>query len=149
MSDLIAVFGVNWKLLLIQGVNFGVLLAILTYFLYKPILRVIGERQEKIAEGVRTAEQATHKLAEASGKSEAMVAEAVRESEKMISEAKAHAEERASDILRGAETRAAAALKDAQMKAEETQRQALLGSQREIARAAMLAAEKLLKDKLA
>jgi len=57
MSELFSAFGVNWKLLLIQAVNFGLLLAALTYFLYKPILKIIDERREKVAEGVRTAER--------------------------------------------------------------------------------------------
>src|SRR3989344_5401181 len=65
MSDLFAAFGVNWKLLLIQAVNFGLLLAALSYFLYKPILKIIDERRHKIAEGVRTAEAAAERLEEA------------------------------------------------------------------------------------
>jgi len=58
MSDLFAAFGVNWKLLLVQAVNFGLLLSALTYFLYKPVLRMIDERREKVAEGVRTTQAA-------------------------------------------------------------------------------------------
>ena len=149
MSDLFAVFGVNWHLLLIQAINFGVLLAILTYLLYKPIFKVITERQQKIADGVRTAEAAAQKLADATGESKTIVGNALRESEKMVSEAKAHAVERGTEIVRAAEAKAAAALKDAQMKAQEAQRKALEGSQRDIARAAMLAAEKILKEKSA
>ena len=56
MSELFAAFGVYWKLLLVQAVNFGVLLAILSYVLYRPILRMIDARQKRIAEGVATAE---------------------------------------------------------------------------------------------
>jgi F-type H+-transporting ATPase subunit b len=149
MSELFAAFGLNWKLLLIQALNFGALLAILSYLLYKPIFKMITERQEKIAEGVRTAEQAAHKLVEATGKSEDIVGTAVREAEKLVSDARTHAEERGDEIVKTAEAKAAAALKDAQMKAEEAKRQALEGSEREIARAAMLAAEKILKEKSA
>ena len=45
MQQLFAAFGINWKLLLIQGINFSVLLAILSYFLYRPLMKVIDERR--------------------------------------------------------------------------------------------------------
>ena len=147
MSELFATFGVNWKLLLIQVINFGALLAILTYFLYKPILRIIDERREKIAEGVRTAEAASRRLEEAKTEGEQLVGGAAREAESIIATARTRADERASEIVKGAETRAASTLSDAAERAEEAKRQALKESEREIARAAMLAAEKILREK--
>jgi len=147
MSELFATFGVNWKLLLIQALNFGALLAILTYFLYKPILRIIDERREKIAEGVRTAEAASRRLEEAKTEGEQLVGGAAREAESIIATARTRADERASEIVKGAETRAASTLSDAAERAEEAKRQALKESEREIARAAMLAAEKILREK--
>ena len=146
MSELFATFGVNWKLLLIQALNFGALLAILTYFLYKPILRIIDERREKIAEGVRTAEAASRRLEEAKTEGEQLVGGAAREAESIIATARTRADERASEIVKGAETRAASTLSDAAERAEEAKRQALKESEREIARAAMLAAEKILRE---
>ena len=147
MSELFATFGVNWKLLLIQALNFGALLAILTYFLYKPILRIIDERREKIAEGVRTAEAATRRLEEAKTEGDQLVGGAAREAEGIVATARARADERASEIMKSAEMRAEATLRDAAERAEEAKRQALKESEREIARAAMLAAEKILNSK--
>jgi len=147
MSELFAVFGVNWKLLIIQAFNFGALLAILTYFLYKPLFRIISERQEKVAEGVRAAEEADQKLKDADGKSKHIIGEASREAEGLVATARAHAQERGDGIIKAAEERAAASLKDAQMKAAEARRSALEESKKEIARAAMLAAEKILREK--
>lgn len=147
MSELFAAFGLNWKLLLIQGLNFGALLAVLSYLLYKPVFRMLDERQKKIAEGVKTAEAAAGKLESAKHESEAIVGKAAREAEELVSNARSHAEVRGDEIVRAAEERAASTLKDAQMKADEAKRQALLESQKEIARAAMLAAEKILREK--
>lgn len=144
MSELLATFGVNWKLLLIQAVNFGLLLAILSYFLYKPVLKIIDERREKIAEGVRTAEAASRRLEEAKSEGEGIVGSAAREAEGIVAAARSRAEERAEGIVKSAESLAAATLKDAAAHAEEAKRQALKDSEREIARAAMLAAEKIL-----
>ena len=147
MGELFATFGVNWKLLFIQAINFGLLLSVLTYFLYKPILRIIDERREKIAEGVRTAEAAERKLADAKTESEGIVGSAAREAEGLVASARSRADEKGSEIMKAAEARAAATLKEAGERAEEAQRQALKESEREIARAAMLAAEKILREK--
>jgi len=147
MSELFATFGVNWKLLLAQAVNFGLLLTVLTYFLYKPVLKIIDERREKVAEGVRKAEAATRRLQEAKTEGEGMVGEAARQAEGIVAEARTRAGERADEIVRTAESQAAATLKDATTRAKEAQRQALKESEREIARAAMLAAEKILNSK--
>lgn len=149
MSDLLAAFGINYKLLLIQAVNFGLLLTVLTYFLYKPVMKIIDERQKKIAEGVKTAEAASRRLDEAKTQGEGMVADAARNAEGLVASARARADERGVEIVKAAEARAAATLKDAADKAEEAKRQIMKESEREIARAAMLAAEKILKEKAA
>ena len=144
MNELATVFGIDWRLLLIQAVNFGLLLTILSYFLYKPILRIIDERREKIAEGVRTAEAAARRLHDAKEESEQLVGAAAREAETLVATARARAGESASEITKAAEARADSVLKDAKERAEEAKRQVALESEREIARAAMLAAEKIL-----
>ncbi len=145
MNELLTVFGVNWKLLLAQGVNFALLLAVLTYFLYKPVLHMIDERRKKIAEGVRTAEEAESHLTNARAKSEKIVGYASREAESLVKTACARAEEKGAEIVKSAEARAQGVLADAAARAEEAKRQAIKESEKEITRAAMLAAEKILK----
>lgn len=149
MTELFAAFGIKWELLVIQAVNFGLLLAALTYFLYKPILRIIDERREKVAEGVRTAEAAASRLAEAQAKSKELVGGASREAEQLVAAARTRADEKGSEIVKAAEMKAQGVLKDAEARAEEAKRQALQESEKEIARAAMLAAEKILREKSA
>jgi F-type H+-transporting ATPase subunit b len=149
MSQLVSVFGLDWRLLFIQAFNFAVLLAVLWYFLYRPVLRIIDERRAKVAEGVRVAEAAAQKLEEAKRKGDEVVVGAVREGEKIVADARATAQVRGGAIVSAAEARAAAALKEAQMKGEEAKRLAIESSEREIARAAMLAAEKILREKSA
>jgi len=149
MSALFEAFGVNWQLLLVQAINFGLLLFVLTYFLYKPVMKMIDERQKKIAEGVRTAEEAARRLADAKQEGDQITGEAAREAEGIVASARTRADERGSEIVKAAQAQADAVLKDAAARAEEAKRQALQESQREIARAAMLAAEKILREKSA
>ena len=149
MQQLFSTFGINWQLLLAQMVNFGLLLSILWYSLYRPVVRIIDERRRVIAEGVSKARAADQKLDEAKAEGEKMVGEAAREAEGLVAQARVRAEERGGEIVRDAESRAAATMKDAAERAEEAKRLALKESEREIARAAVLAAEKILREKSA
>lgn len=56
--------GINWKLFLSQAVNFFILLLVLTFFVYKPLIKVIKERNNKIKEGLDKAEEADVRLKE-------------------------------------------------------------------------------------
>ncbi|HEV3245322.1 MAG TPA: F0F1 ATP synthase subunit B [Candidatus Paceibacterota bacterium] len=147
MGALFSAFGVDWHLLVIQAVNFALLLFALTYFLYRPILRIIDERREKVAEGVRLANMAEQKLEDAKHQGEGMVADAAKEAEGLVAVARTRASEMTAETTRAAEAKADAILKDAQARAEEQKRLVLQESSKEIARAAMLAAEKILKEK--
>jgi len=146
MNQLFAAFGIDWRLLLIQGFNFGLLLVVLSYYLYKPILKIIDERREKIAEGVRTADSAARRLAEAKEEGDKQIGEAARQAQGLVAQARTSAEERKASILTEAETRAQAILKDAEARIAEAERLSFAKSEREIAKAAMLAAEKILRE---
>ena len=145
MSALFSAFGIDWHLLVIQLVNFALLLAVLTYFLYRPILKIIDDRRAKIAESVRTAEEASKRLAEAKVEGEEMVGSAAREAETLMTSARSRADERGGEIVKAAEIRADALLQDAAARGEELKRQALIESEREVVRAALLAAEKIMR----
>ena len=146
MSQLFAAFGIDWRLLLIQGLNFGLLLVVLSYYLYKPILKIIDDRRQKIAEGVRTADAAARRLAEAKEEGDKQIGEAARQAQGLVAQARASGEERKASIVSEAESRAQAILKDAEARIAEAERQSFAKSEREIAKAAMLAAEKILRE---
>lgn len=63
-GGLIQQLGINWQLFLSQAVNFFILLLVLRFFVYKPLLTVIKKRQSKIQEGLQKAEQADIRLKE-------------------------------------------------------------------------------------
>ncbi len=147
MDQLFAAFGVNWKLLLVQAVNFGVLLSVLTYLLYKPLMRIIDERRDMVASGVRSAQEADRVLEDSKKRGNEMIGEAGREAESLIATARSRADEKGAEIVKAAEARAYALVNDANARAEEAKRQAILESQKEITKAAVLAAEKILREK--
>lgn len=63
-NELLFQLGINWKLFLSQVVNFFILLLVLTFFVYKPLIKIIKERSRKIKEGLEKAEEADVRLKE-------------------------------------------------------------------------------------
>jgi F-type H+-transporting ATPase subunit b len=63
-NELLFQLGINWKLLLSQMFNFAVLFLVLTFFVYKPVIKIIKTRTEKIEEGLQKAEEANTRLKE-------------------------------------------------------------------------------------
>ena len=147
MNQLLAAFGIDWRLLIIQVVNFAVLFVALSYFLYKPIIKMIDDRRSKIAEGIRKAEEADRNLVAAKQEGDGIIGAAARDAEVLALSARTRADERGHEIVTAAEAKADNLMRDAAVRAQEAQRQAMLESQSEIARAAMLAAEKILAVK--
>lgn len=69
-----------------QVVNFLILLLILKKFLYKPILKVLESRRERIEESLKQAEEIERKLAEAAEHKDKIIEEAAKQAEKIINE---------------------------------------------------------------
>lgn len=148
MGELFAAFGVDWRLLIAQGVNFLIVFGGLTFFLYKPLMRVLSEREKKIAEGLKDAAEAETARAEIESQKTTILSEAQQEAGKVVERAVSEAKMERSQIVKAAQTRAEGVLEEASAQAEELKRRALAESDKEIAKVAVLAAEKLLKEKL-
>jgi F-type H+-transporting ATPase subunit b len=64
MQQLLDQLGINWQLLLSQAVNFILLLIVLRIFVYKPLLKLLHDRREKIEKGLVQADEAERRLHE-------------------------------------------------------------------------------------
>lgn len=147
MDEILKVFGVDWKLVLIQAVNFGLLLIILHRFLYKPVMKIIDKRAKKIEKGVRDSEEAEVKLNSAEKEKKAMLSLATKEAESIINSSRKRAEDVKSEILKEAEDKSSQILDETKQKAEEEKKKAVESSRAEIAKIAVLTAENILKEK--
>lgn len=147
MDQLIEAFGIDVKLIVVQIINFIILVALLSYFLYKPLLKVLADREEKIAQGVKDAEAAAAAKAAADSEKQVIVSAAHKEAEAVAARAKTHADEKAATIAATADEKAAAIVAAAETKAAELKVQAHKESEAEIAKLAVLAAEKILTTK--
>jgi len=148
MEEIIRAFGIDWRLIVIQMFNFAILAGALWYFLYTPVLTIIKDREEKLKKGVEDAEAATQARLNANDEKATILTKAHTDASDIVARAAVHAGEKGDSIVRDAEDKAQRALEDAKQKAEEIKVQAHKESEAEIAQVAILAAEKVLVERL-
>ena len=85
-------FGFNAWLFFSQVFSFVVVAFLLQKFAYKPILTILEQRRQKIAEGLLNAEKIKTQLAESEKRVEDILTKANADAQKMIDEARASAQ---------------------------------------------------------
>jgi F-type H+-transporting ATPase subunit b len=90
-SNIVETFGLNLPNFIAQCISFGIVAFALYKFAYKPILTVLEERRQRIAEGLANADAAKKELANAQAKTQEVLAQASAQGNKMIEEARASA----------------------------------------------------------
>lgn len=147
MSELFAAFGLDWRLLIINLINFGVLMLALWYFLYGPLTKMLEDRRKKVIKGVEDAEAAALRLSEIETAKAGIMAAAGAEADEVLKKARAAGIEKERAIVAASEAAAARAIKEAEAQAAELKAQALQESKQEVAKLVVLGMEKLAQQK--
>ncbi|GAB4504004.1 MAG: hypothetical protein Fur0043_09970 [Anaerolineales bacterium] len=140
--------GLNLGYILVQILNFVVLLVVLIKWVYGPILNMLEKRRQTIAQGLEDARVAADARANAEKEAAKIVAEAQAEASKVVREANERAQEVAKTVKAEAEAEAAKA-REAALAEVELERARILGDLRgQIASLAIAAANKLVGEAL-
>ena len=142
MNALLSAFGIDWRLLVINMVNFGLLLLALWYFLYTPLTRMLEERRMKVAQGVADAEESAARLAEIESSKAEKLAAAGREADAVLSNARKSAIEKGREMLSESEAAAQRLIKNAEIEAKEAKARSVEESKQEVAKLIVLGIEK-------
>ena len=148
MEQMIEAFGIDIRLILVQILNFGLLALILTYLLYKPILKILNERQAKILKGIKDAEEAEKIRRQVEEERNTIIGEANKEAGIIVLRAKDHAKEKAEQIIAEAGIQAEKMTKEATLHGDELKAKALREAEAEISKLSILMAEKVLKERV-
>jgi F-type H+-transporting ATPase subunit b len=81
-------FGFDWKIFFSQVISFIIVAMALRWFAYKPILGILEERRQRIADGLLNAEKIKQQLAEAEQRHSEILAKANAQAQKMIDDAR-------------------------------------------------------------
>ncbi len=142
MEQILDVFAIDWKILIVQMVNFSVLLGVLWYLLYKPLMSLIEKRRAQIIEGVANAERAEAALRDADAKKAEVMTRAALDAEALVAAARDAAKVKEGELLAEAQVKYERMLRETELKGEEIKREALAKSKDDIAKLIVLGIER-------
>lgn len=119
MEKLFNDFGFDTTFFVAQIINFLILAYIFKRFLYKPILKVLHDREKKIAQGVADSEKAALELTEAENTKDEIIKRATLEAEKIIDETKKQTEKMRNELFEKARIDAQKIIDEARNSASE------------------------------
>jgi F-type H+-transporting ATPase subunit b len=146
--EILHAFGIEWKLLAIQALNFSIVLFVLWRFLYRPVFRVMDERAAVISKGVEDAKEAAELRARADAERAAILEKTREESGKLAEELHRQAVESHREALRKATEQVDVIITEARVQGRAEQEAMRRESEREVARLAILSAEKIIRDRV-
>jgi len=100
--EILTKLGIEWQQILAQAINFGVIAAVLTYFVYKPLLKAIDDRRARIQQSIKNAEQVEAKMRDIESSKKSVLSKADQEAGKILEKAKGEAEAVKEQILASA-----------------------------------------------
>lgn len=99
MDELIKTFHLDWKLLIAQLVNFGIVLFVLWKFALKPLMKVMDQRKKEIEKSLDDAKKIEANLIMSNEGREKKILEAKKEAQRLIEEAQAHGQEQGQKLI--------------------------------------------------
>lgn len=141
-------FGVEWHYVLIQTVSFLIVLGVLYKLAIKPTIATMEERNLKISEGLKHAEEMQVKLAEAQQESATIIKNSSLEAARLVDEARKTAKEYLDRQTQEASQKANDILIKGQQAIELEHRKMLTEARSEITRLVVVTAERVLAKQL-
>lgn len=148
MDQALGSMGINIPFLIFQIANFIVLFVVIKKMLWKPMIRVMDERSQRIAKGLEDAKAAEASKASAQADKEKILEEARAEGKAIVDQAAKEGGQRREQIVDDARKEASKIVEDARKQAQ-VSRDSLLGeSQGQIVALAISAANKIIGESL-
>lgn len=140
--------GINLPVLIAQVVSFTVLLLLLKAFIYKPVLKMLDERAEKIRVGLSAAERGVEQQAEAARAAQEQLDTARREGQGIVAQAQQVSQRLQEEARASAQQQAEALLERARSEIALERDSAISELRREFADLTIAAAEKVIGQSL-
>jgi F-type H+-transporting ATPase subunit b len=146
--DSLAALGINGPLLIAFVVNFFILFGILFIFLYKPVLKMLDERQAKIKASMDQAEQIKLQAASNEETIKNQLAEARKEAQQIIAQATQIGERIKNEAKDVARTEAESLIEKAKVEIKHQRDKDVEQLKTQFADIAILAAQKVIQETL-
>ena len=129
-------------------VNLLLFFILLRIFLFKPVLKVMNEREQKIQDDLDSAQSAREESEELKAQYETKLADVHEEADKIMTASKKSADREKAEILSNAHSEADRLIAEAQKTIERDKREAIESAHNEIAGLAVLAAARVVSKNL-
>ena len=140
--------GINLGYLLVQILNFGIMLVILYAWVYKPLQRMLEKRRQTIAQGLEDARVAAEARQNAEREAERIINEAQIKASDVMRDATARAEGVGRELKVAAEAEIARARETAMAEVEQERNLMLTGLRSQVVALAISAAQRLIGESL-
>ena len=122
MDELISTFHIDWKLMLAQIFNFGLVFLALYFIAAKPLSKLVKDRTEEITTGLDNAKKAESELLNANIKREEIIKEAKDDAKKVVASSMADGKEIIKEAKDKATLEKEEIIKQAKLDAEKTKK---------------------------
>jgi F-type H+-transporting ATPase subunit b len=144
MDSIISTFHIDWKIIVAQAINFGIVFVVLYIFALKPLSKLMAERAEKIAQGLADAKSNEDLLKNTALQYEETLTKARIEAHKIFEESKQEAESKKTAMLEEAKNHVSVIIENGK-KMLAVEKVKMVGeAKKEIVSLTMLATEKLI-----
>ncbi len=148
MDSFISTFHIDWKILIAQAVNFGIILFLLYFFALKPLKKIMNERTSVIEKGIEDAKHNAELITTTRKEYEEAIAKAKSEALVLFQEGKKEAEVKKTEILAQAQADVEAMVASGKKNLEVEKSKMVEEAKSEIVSLVVAATEKILKDQV-
>lgn len=143
-----AALGINLGYLISQIINFGLLVVLLYFVAYKPILRMLDERSARIRQGLEDAETASRRAAEIEQEFEQRMTEARKEGQEQVARATQAGQRMREEILQKAREDAQTLIEKAKEEVARDREQAMSELRQQVADLSLAISQKVIGQTL-
>jgi F-type H+-transporting ATPase subunit b len=148
LQGVVGTFGLRGDLFAAQLVNFLLVLLVLWRFAYRPIMRMLDEREQKIAESVKNAEAIEKRLRDADAEHAKVVGAARVEAQAIIEKAMADTETRKTEMVEAAKREVERVIQKGKQQLDEERLTMLVTARKDLVEIAVKAAAKIVTEGL-
>jgi F-type H+-transporting ATPase subunit b len=148
MEAILQAFQLDWKLLLAQIINFALVVGVLGFGVFKPLMKKMSERQQLINQGVDNAQLAKQNLVDAEKEFQKIVSEAKLEATNILKDAQAQCAQLEKRASENAQERVKEVINKGKIQLAEMKLQMISEARDSLAELVVIASEKVINVKM-
>lgn len=147
MESLITTFHIDWKIIIAQVINFGIVFLVLYLFALKPLKKMMAEREEKISKGLTDAHSNAEMLAKTRQEYEEIINKARAEAQVLFEQGKKEAEMKKAEMLQNTKKEIDLMIMNGQKNLELEKARIMESAKKDMVHLVIRATEKIMEDK--